>query len=215
MAHVAKDRTYDWGGISLIVADLKIAAKPGLSGTASTLTSTELGFIDGITAGTGLVSKSLVLDANGDVAMPAAGLITGLATELVDDGTTIAVTAAQSGSVFDLDSGAAAAFTLPAAAVGLRYTFVCSITTHAATTITCTEGDFFVGAVIQHDTDTAASEVGTVGDGTADDVFTLNGTTTGGIAGSYVEMLGISATQWLVWGNVLHSGTIADPYTAP
>lgn len=40
-----------------------------------TLSGTEAGFIDGVTAGTGAVSKALVLDANGDVTMPDLGSI--------------------------------------------------------------------------------------------------------------------------------------------
>lgn len=45
-----------------------IGAITGLSGT-------ELGFLDGVTAGTGLASKAVVLDANGDVTMPDLGSI--------------------------------------------------------------------------------------------------------------------------------------------
>lgn len=45
-----------------------VGANPGLS-------DAELGFLDGVTAGTGAVSKALVLDANGDVSMPDLGSI--------------------------------------------------------------------------------------------------------------------------------------------
>lgn len=39
------------------------------------LSATEMAFLDGVTAGTGLASKALVLDANGDVTMPDLGSI--------------------------------------------------------------------------------------------------------------------------------------------
>lgn len=39
------------------------------------LSATELGYLDGVTAGTGLASKALVLDSSGNVAMPATGSI--------------------------------------------------------------------------------------------------------------------------------------------
>jgi len=210
-----KQNTVDWGGITHIVKELKLATKPGQSGTAATISSTELGFLDAVTAGTGAVSKALVLDANGDVAMPAAGLITGKAVEIVDDGTTVALTAAQSGAIVHLNSGAAAAFTLPAAAAGLEYRFFVGVTTHASTTVTCTEGDFFVGSVVLHDSDTAAVDVVYTADGTADDVLTLNGTTTGGVAGTWFDLVCISATQWLIRGHLINSGDDADCFTAP
>ena len=39
------------------------------------LSSVEAGYLDSVTAGTGAASKALVLDANGDVAMPTGGMI--------------------------------------------------------------------------------------------------------------------------------------------
>ena len=52
----------DWGGLTLVINDIKMGATgPGQSGTA--LSSTELGFIDGITAGTAVASKAVVLDS--------------------------------------------------------------------------------------------------------------------------------------------------------
>ncbi len=97
----AKGKTYDWGGISLIVDEIRLSTKPGQSGSASTISSTELGYLDGLTIGT------------------------------------------------------------------------------------------------------------------ADDVLTLNATTTGGLAGTYIECLCISASQWLVWGHMMHSGSVADAFSAP
>lgn len=54
------------------------------------LSSTELGFIDGVTAGTGAASKALVLDANGDVVMPSGGILGLSRATLAAAGTTAA-----------------------------------------------------------------------------------------------------------------------------
>ena len=181
--------------------------------TACAATSAQLDFVAAVTAGTGLVSKALVLNSSGDVTMPAAGIIRGQGQATLVDGTTISVLAAESGGVFDLDSGATAAFTLPAAVVGLKYTFVCSLNTATDSTITCAEGDFFVGSLIQHDTDTAASEIVTTADGTTDDIMTF-AAANGGLAGTHFEVQCISVSQWLVWGHLMHSGTVGDIFSS-
>lgn len=59
---------HDLGGITLIVKDVKVGATaPGQEGSASSISSTELGVIDGVTAGTVTASKAVVVDANKDV----------------------------------------------------------------------------------------------------------------------------------------------------
>jgi len=210
-----KQKTYDWGGITLIVDQLKLATKPGQSGTASTISAVEIGYLDAVTAGTGAVSKALVLDANGDVAMPAAGLITGAAKEVVADGTSVGLTAAQSGSIIVLDSGAAAAFTLPNAVPGLYYEFWIAADTNASTTITANASDFFEGSVMTWADDTDAVPFVSVGDGSADDVITLAPTTTGGSGGGYLKLLCQTADKWVCHGNLIGNGTLADIFSAP
>ncbi len=59
--------TIDLGGNTLKVQDLQTGVTyPGQTGTS--LSSTELAFIDGVTAGTVTASKAVVVDANKDVA---------------------------------------------------------------------------------------------------------------------------------------------------
>jgi hypothetical protein len=210
-----KQKTYDWGGITLIVDQLKLATKPAQSGSATTISAAELTFLDAITAGTGAVSKALVLDANGDVAMPAAGLITGLARPIIADGTSISVTAAQSGGLIVCDSGAAATFTLPNAVVGLTYDIICPATTDASTFFNCAASDFFEGTIFTLATDTDAVPFESTGDGSADDRLTLNGTTTGGAAGSFLNLTCVTADKWMVSGTLLGSGSLADVFSAP
>lgn len=61
-----KTQTVDWGGITLKVKDLIInASKPGAAGSA--LSTTELGYIDGLTPGTTTASKALVVGSSKNV----------------------------------------------------------------------------------------------------------------------------------------------------
>lgn len=69
---------HDWGGLTLVVKDLKVGATaPGQSGTA--LSTTELSYVDGVTAGTVTASKAVVVDS--------AKALTGLAKVTFDAGT--------------------------------------------------------------------------------------------------------------------------------
>lgn len=55
----------DQGGLTYIVKDIKIGATgPGQEGSATSLSSTELGFLDGITAGTVIASKAVVVNSS-------------------------------------------------------------------------------------------------------------------------------------------------------
>jgi len=81
------------------------------------LSLAELQYLDGITAGTGLASKALILDANGDVAMPDGGTFKRSADTLAAAGTTSA-DAAVVGDQVTIVTGATGAngVALPAAA---------------------------------------------------------------------------------------------------
>lgn len=60
---MASSTDVDYGGLDLICKSVKIGAtKPGQAGTQ--LSSTELGFVDGVTAGTAAASKAVVLDSS-------------------------------------------------------------------------------------------------------------------------------------------------------
>lgn len=69
---------HDMGGLDLIVRDLHVGAtKPGQQGTRldgtiidtlANLSETEIGFIDGVTAGTVTASKAVVVDSSKNIA---------------------------------------------------------------------------------------------------------------------------------------------------
>jgi hypothetical protein len=40
----------------------------------------------------------------------------------------------------------------------------------------------------------------------------LNGTTTGGVAGTWIQIVAIAADKYMVTGNVIGSGIVATPF---
>ena len=71
--------------------------------------------------------------------------------------------------------------------------------------------DRFVGAVLSIDTDTSGAAVGFTA-GASDDFINFNGTTTGGVAGTWVQIVAVAALKYMVTGTVLGSGTVATPF---
>jgi hypothetical protein len=132
-------------------------------------------------------------------------------------GTSLAVTLAlHSDRVIKLDHTAAeSTCTLPAASgSGARFTFIVSAVNTNNHIIKVTGDDTIDGSVNILDNDsnaqTAYAATGT------DDTLTLNGTTTGGQIGDWVEFIDIAADQWAVRGQlVVPAGSnVADPFSA-
>jgi len=127
------------------------------------------------------------------------------------DEATKTVTAAESGAIFTFD-GTACTVTLPQAAVGLEYTFVFAATA-VSSIVTTQTADGLAGALL---TTTAAlnntnlSATTTIVDSwaTTIDTMTFNGTTQGGLVGSWVKVVAVSATMWAVSGVNIGSGTL-------
>ena len=71
--------------------------------------------------------------------------------------------------------------------------------------------DKFVGSVISVDTDSSGAVVGFTAAST-NDFINLNGTTTGGVAGTWIQIVAIAANKYMVTGSVLGSGTVATPF---
>jgi len=70
--------------------------------------------------------------------------------------------------------------------------------------------DKYVGSVLSIDTDSSNATVGFV---SASNVFiNFNGSTTGGIAGTWVQIVAVAALKYMVTGVVLGSGTVATPF---
>jgi len=71
--------------------------------------------------------------------------------------------------------------------------------------------DKYVGSVLSIDTDTSGAAVGFVA-GASNDFINLNGGTTGGVAGTWIQIVAIAANKYMVNGVVLVTGIVATPF---
>jgi hypothetical protein len=97
--------------------------------------------------------------------------------------------------------------------LGAQYTFFIPATATAIKIITGT-GDYLLGQLITgvSAAATAGSVVMYAADGSTTRSVNLNGTTTGGIAGSFITITAVSANTYMVYGKLIGSGTLATPF---
>ena len=200
----------DLGGNTLIVKDINVGATaPGQSGTA--LSTTELSLLDTVSATSGVVASKAVI-ANSSGTVPYTPVIIRHTT-----GATRTLVAAESGAQFFLDKADGVVITMPACVVGLSYDFivVTSVTSNAYKLSTATQGtEFFDGSYLSHDID-GTGVVGVIftGDGTTHDNYSMNGTTTGGLAGTILRATCSKANTWTISGHNRASGTVATSFS--
>jgi hypothetical protein len=95
---------------------------------------------------------------------------------------------------------------------GVVYTIWVPTTISTSSLKIATDGtDRFVGSVLSIDTDTSGAAVGFTA-GANDDFINFNGTTTGGVAGTWVQIVAVAALKYMVTGTVNGSGTVATPF---
>jgi hypothetical protein len=95
---------------------------------------------------------------------------------------------------------------------GVLYTIWVPTTIATSSVKIGTDGtDKYIGAVMSIDTDSSNVTVGFVA-GASDDFINLNGSTTGGVAGTWIQIYAIAALQYMVKGTVLGTGTVATPF---
>jgi hypothetical protein len=95
---------------------------------------------------------------------------------------------------------------------GVMYTIWVPTTIATSSLKIGTDGtDKYVGSVLSIDTDTSGATVGFVS-GAANDFINFNGGTTGGVAGTWVQIFAIAANKYMVTGVVLGTGTVATPF---
>jgi hypothetical protein len=130
-------------------------------------------------------------------------------------GATVTLTADQSGSAVLMDRAAGIVFTLPTGAAGLNFEFfvTTAVTSNAYKVITAAGTELLIGGLLSDDTDTsdAIAYFPSVA-GTSNIAITMNGTTTGGLAGTHFRFTCLSTTRWMVEGVVCGSGTVATPF---
>ncbi len=141
-----------------------------------------------------------------------AGFITG--TDVITTSvttSTLAVTSDYNGDVIPLNRAAGMTVTLPAATGSQAvYRFLVGTTFTSNGVIQVANAtDVMLGSLaVSATTGTTFSTLAT------SDTITMNGTTTGGLAGSIVELQDIAAGIWRVSGALLGSGTAATPFSA-
>lgn len=111
-----------------------------------------------------------------------------------------------------LDTLTGSTVTLPAAAgTGDTYHFVVSVTNTSNNHIikVANASDIIVGGLVVNSSTAAtlAGDAATVA--TADDTITMNGTTTGGAIGSWLDLTDVATNQWHVKAMLAGSGTPA------
>ena len=95
---------------------------------------------------------------------------------------------------------------------GVTYTIWVPTTISTSSLKIGTDGtDKYVGSVISVDTDSSGAVVGFTA-GASNDYINLNGTTTGGVAGTWIQIVAIAANKYMVTGVVNGSGTVATPF---
>ena len=95
---------------------------------------------------------------------------------------------------------------------GVTYTIWVPTTISTSSLKIGTDGtDRFVGYVLSIDSDSTDATRG-FGAGANDDFINFNGTTTGGVAGTWVQIVGIAALKYMVTGVAGGSGTVASPF---
>ena len=77
-------------------------------------------------------------------------------------------------------------------------------------TVTGGSSDVFVGSLMSVDTDTSGAMVGFTS--SSNTFINLNGTTTGGVAGSWIQIVAIASDKYMVTGVILGSSTVATPF---
>ena len=176
---------------------------PGLD----VLDTTELSLLDGVTAGTLGTSVVVTSDASGYVPHR---------RHVVEDGAAVVLTALQSGALCVFDKTDGALFTLPSPAIGLYYDFVVDtvVSSGSAKVITSAGTIFIKGTVNAFVTGADADLAADAANGSSHVSVTMNGTTTGGIAGTNFRLTCRSATVWEINGAIIKSGSVATSFAA-
>ena len=95
---------------------------------------------------------------------------------------------------------------------GVTYTIWVPTTIATSSVKIGTNGtDKFVGSLLSVDTDTSGAMVGFTA-ASSNDFINLNGGTTGGVAGTWIQIVAIAANKYLVTGVILGTGTVATPF---
>lgn len=133
-------------------------------------------------------------------------------------GATVTLTPQQSASTIMFDRAAGIVYTLPAPEIGLRYRFLVSVAATSNTyKIITSAGTIFATGALTINTVNATPGANDgpktfQGNGSTHIAVSMNGTTTGGLIGTWIDCVCVSATAWQVCGHVVASGVVATPF---
>lgn len=140
----------------------------------------------------------------------------GLGTETFIDANaaTLALKAEDSGKTILFNKADGCLVTLPASAPGLTFKFIVitSVTSAAYGIYGAATTDLFIGGVGSDDTDTANAARFFNADGSDDDRMSMNGSTTGGLIGSWFEVVCTAAGRWFISGVNKGTGSVETPF---
>jgi hypothetical protein len=95
---------------------------------------------------------------------------------------------------------------------GVVYTIWVPTTISTSSLKIATDGtDRFVGSILSVDTDSSGAMAGFTA-GANDDFINLNGTTTGGVAGTWVQIVAVAALKYMVTGVINCTSVPATPF---
>ena len=145
-------------------------------------------------------------------------LSTGGITNVTTGNLTLTAAAHGGGIITMNDADAGNILTLPdATGSGVRFTVIIG-TTVATGTVAIAAPDTdntMVGTILSaQDFDTQMEAMHLWPTAAASDTITLDGTTTGGRAGDWIQLTDIAADKWHVWGVINSSGTEVTPFSA-
>lgn len=120
----------------------------------------------------------------------------------------------ESGSVALFDRAAGIVYTLPTAKPGMVFDFIVTttVTSNAAKVITAVGTELLIGGYTNVDTDTSNAVAAFTGNGSTHVAVSMNGTTTGAVAGTRLRFTCLSSTRWMVEGIVLGTGVVATAF---
>lgn len=141
------------------------------------------------------------------------GTSSGTLSNVVNLTATGSVTQAQSGSVITLAPAAATVITLPVTpVVGMEYTFIVTTAATGSNTLKIITGS---GTQLLQGAITSATTTASVFQSviaSSNISVAMNGTTTGGLVGTYLRFTCLSTTLWNVFGTNFTSSTTATPF---
>jgi len=136
---------------------------------------------------------------------------------VLNGGSDVTLTAEQSGAVCIFDAAGASSFTLPAPEAGIHFTFITAVTATADHVIKTKTDDagFLGGCKTMNTTADQTNAFSAATDGNNDHI-TMNGSTTGGLAGSKVQVWAISdsdaAKCWVADCSLIGTGNTVTPF---